>query len=325
MEKELISVIVPVYNVEAYLDECVNSILEQTYKNLEIILIDDGSTDNSGKMCDEYAARDKRIRVIHKKNGGQAEAKNRGLDICTGDFITFVDSDDYVDKEYIDYMYNLLKKYNVDISYCKWRFVFFNGKLEKEEKHLNEYVETQKMFFENLLYCRRAVGQWSYLYKREIFDNLRYREGIIFEDSDLSYKLINKCDRIAGSNNQLYFYRLRQGSTTNSEFDTKKMKLIEVSEEMCNSILSVYPDLKKAAASKMVWAVYSTLNQLYKSKNIDRSLEKEILDTGKLYENTVLKDQNAPKMNKFGIMSRRLGRRFYMLLWGTYSNIIKKS
>lgn len=324
MERELISVIVPVYNVESYFNECINSILEQTYKNLEIILIDDGSTDRSGTMCDEYASLDGRIRVIHKKNGGLSSARNAGLDICMGEYITFVDSDDYVGKKYISYMYDLMQKYNVDISSCKCRFVFFNGGFEAEEKQLSEFAESKHDFFENLLYCKRALGQPGSLFKRCLFNDIRYTEGILFEDTDIIYKLINQCEKLAISNKQLYYYRLRRDSITNSDFNLKKLGLIKVSEEMCNFITAQYPDLKKAAASKMIWALYSTLNQLYKSKNIDKNIEKNILDKSRKYEKIVLKDRKAPKMNKFGIITRKFGRRFYMLTWKLY-NILYKS
>ncbi len=323
MENELISIIVPVYNVEQYLDECVNSIIKQTYTNLEIILIDDGSTDASGKMCDEYAEKDKRIKVVHKENGGLSSARNAGLDICTGEYISFIDSDDYVDPDFIRYMYNLLKKYNVSVSGCKWRFVFFNGNLEAQEKALVENMEPQKDFYKNLLYGRRAVGQTVYLFKRDIFDNLRYSEGIIFEDSDLVYKIFAKCNNVVISNNQLYYYRLRQNSITNSIFDRKKLGLIDVSKKMCDFILSSFPELEMAAASKMVWACYSTLNQLYKSKAVEKNIEKMILDKARPYETTVLCDKEASTREKLGIIARKFGRRFYMLSWNVYMKIFK--
>ena len=323
MTEPLISVIVPVYNVEKYLAECVNSIIGQTYKNLEIILVDDGSTDTSGKICDEYAEKDDRVKVIHKENGGQASARNVALDVCKGEYITFVDSDDYVDLQYIDYMYKLLKKYNVNISGCKLRLLFFNGNFETQEKELVEKIEPQEVFFENLLYSKRAAGQCGYLHKRELFDNLRYREGIIFEDSDLVYKVFLKCDNVAISNNQLYYYRLRQGSTTNSSFDSKKLGLIDVSEKMCDFILDRFPKLEVAAASKMVWACYSTLNQLYKSKVVDKNTEKMILDKARPYEATVLFDKKASMRDKLGIIMRKFGRKFYILSWNLYMKFFK--
>ena len=323
MENELISIIVPVYNVEQYLDECVNSIIKQTYTNLEIILIDDGSTDTSGKMCDEYAGKDERIKVVHKENGGLSSARNAGLDICTGEYISFIDSDDYVEIDFIGYMYRSLQSNNVKMLGCKWRFVFLNGKIEEEEKTLIEQNESQKDFFKNLLYGKRAIGQWAYLFKKEIFNNLRFKEGVLFEDSDIMYKIVNKCDKIAISNKQLYFYRFRQGSITNSMFDERKIYLIEASDNMCKFVLDKYPDLYRAVASKMVWACYSTLNQLYKSNAIDINIEKMILDTARPYENTVLCDKDASTRDKLGIIMRKFGRKFYILSWNLYMKIFK--
>ncbi len=324
MEKDLISVIVPVYNVEQYLDECVKSLLCQTYKNLEIILIDDGSTDASGEMCDEYAAKDGRIRVVHKENGGLSSARNAGLDICRGKYITFADSDDYVDPEYVGYMYRLLKDNNVLISCCKWRLVYFNGQPEKLSGDTGAYKESQKEYFRNLLYGRRALGQWASLFHSSIFEGIRYRVGILFEDSEIVYKLIGRADYIAVGMKQLYYYRMRSDSITKNGFSPRKLTLISISEELCACVTSRYPDLNRAADSKMIWALFSTLNQLYKSETIDPTIEKEILNKAKKYELSVLTDRDAPARNKFGILIRKLGRKFYIFAWNKYMTVARK-
>ena len=151
--EDLITVIVPVFKVEKYLEKCVKSICCQTYKNLEIILVDDGSPDNCGKMCDKYAKSDKRIKVIHKENGGLSDARNAGIKMATGKYIAFVDSDDYVSNDYIEYMYKILKKENAKISICELQIVWKNTTIENNKENKVQKL-TSKQALENLLYSQ---------------------------------------------------------------------------------------------------------------------------------------------------------------------------
>ncbi len=151
--EDLITVIVPVFKVEKYLEKCVKSICCQTYKNLEIILVDDGSPDNCGKMCDKYAKSDKRIKVIHKENGGLSDARNAGIKMATGKYIAFVDSDDYVSNDYIEYMYKILKKENTKISICELQIVWKNTTIENNKENKVQKL-TSKQALENLLYSQ---------------------------------------------------------------------------------------------------------------------------------------------------------------------------
>ena len=156
MTKELISIIVPVYNVEKYLKKCVDSIVNQTYKNLEIILVDDGATDNSGKICDELVELDNRIKVYHKKNGGLSDARNYGVERATGDYIGFVDSDDYIDAEMYEKLYEAIKKENVDVAECNLKIVYpektdlFTDQkyyqICNNQEYLEEYLKIEKIF-----------------------------------------------------------------------------------------------------------------------------------------------------------------------------------
>ena len=184
---ELVSIIVPVYNVEQYLKRCIQSILRQTYVHIEIILVDDGSTDHSGKICDAYSKRDHRIRVFHKHNGGQASARNLGIRNSKGDYLAFVDSDDFVHPEYIQYMYNNLKKYKADLSYCGIRKVI-SQKISKERKE--EIIVFDNLNgLKDLFYQRHLTnGPGDKLYKRKLFDDLYFPEGHIFEDFAIAYK-----------------------------------------------------------------------------------------------------------------------------------------
>lgn len=215
----MITVIVPVYQVHQYIRECVESLMYQTYKNLEIILVDDGSTDGSEKLCDEYAEMDGRIRTIHQKNRGLSGARNAGLDNVNGEYIAFIDSDDLVKNNYIEELYNLILKYNADIAICSY---------EKSEtgifKNCNEKDKEICMSSEELLkrwhgkYKKYETVVWNKLYHRNIFNRqsstIRFPEGRKHEDVLISHLLIQNAKKIALTTGIFYLYRIREGSIT---------------------------------------------------------------------------------------------------------------
>ena len=210
----LISIIIPVYNVEPYLRQCLDSIVNQTYSNLEIILIDDGSSDGSPQICDEYASKDNRIVVIHKENGGQSEARNRGLDICKGDFISFVESEDWGECNYIEILYNELIQSRSDISIINHNHYSLDGSYNVIKKLDNKTITgirglellITKEPIQHLLMCGK-------LYKKELFNNIRFPVGKIFEEHLICYKIYYKAQRIRCCNKVLYHYLKRNDST----------------------------------------------------------------------------------------------------------------
>lgn len=198
-----ISVIIPVYNVEKYLKRCLDSVVNQTYKNLEIILIDDGSTDKSGNICDEYAAKDKRIIVIHKENGGLSDARNKGLDICTGDYISFIDSDDWIENGFYEYVVNNVK----DNDLLIFDYYITNGKFSKWIKYKNTEVELSK---EKCLIELAKTKLQSYacnkIYKLYLFDNIIFPEGRNYEDQAIMHLIVDKSTNIRYYNKAFYNY-----------------------------------------------------------------------------------------------------------------------
>ena len=238
MEKEvvtggtpLISVIVPVYKVEPYLHRCVDSILNQTYKNLEIILVDDGSPDRCGEICDEYAAKDSRIRVIHLKNSGVSVARNAGLDRCTGDYIAFVDSDDYIDPDMIQRL--LLEIGTADFCGCGFIHETPNGNVLSLTKPVETICEKGLKFLRQHYDGRNGaagialVSVWAKLYRSERFKHLRFRQGIYFEDICLMPYLLMQCTEGRFIPYAGYHYLVNGDSITNKKDDTHAKKCYE--------------------------------------------------------------------------------------------------
>ena len=268
---ELISVIVPVYNVESYVAECIESIQNQTYMNLEIILVDDGSKDMSGDICDQYAAYDERIKVIHQENGGLSAARNTGIEAANGDYISFVDSDDYIGLTLFEDMLQLLKEYDLDII----EFTAFRDKSGDiiegcNDGHLEIYSKEDAL---RLAMHDCFVAAWSKLYKRSAIGDVRFPVGRKFEDTATSYLYVANANRVGHINRCYYYYRLNPNSITQTSFDAKsRWDFVLGYEERlqyamdhqlpyvddCNSLLM------KAVLSCLTAYSYKLLNSKYK-------------------------------------------------------------
>lgn len=237
MEKEaensLVSIIVPIYKVEKELDRCVQSILKQTYKNIELILVDDGSPDQCPEMCDKYAKRDKRIVTIHKKNGGLSDARNAGLDIAQGEYVAFIDSDDWVSENFIEDLIHNLKDTEADISICGYIIIDDMEKMRsytvKKEREVLEHEDSIRELFSqkkfNCMVCTK-------LYKKELFDKIRFPKGKLFEDIAISLPLFERCERCVITNKKMYYYFQRQEGIVNSKFTKQKLDMLEFSHRM---------------------------------------------------------------------------------------------
>ncbi len=234
-KKPLISVIVPVYNVESYLKVCVDSILAQTYENLEIILVDDGSKDSSGKMCDEYAEKDARIKVVHKKNGGVSSARNKGLDVASGEYIGFVDSDDSTKPNMFEILYKNMVTSDADVSVCKAN----NCTKQAGDGTVDSSPENDIAIFnmsesiENIFIGRHFVGHvWNKLFKAELIDGIRFCEEIsVMEDTLFSISAILRAKRVCFTKKPLYNYLTRQGSVLRRGFNENLLQALAVCEK----------------------------------------------------------------------------------------------
>lgn len=289
----LISVIVPIYNVEKYLSQCVNSLINQTYKNLEIILVDDGSLDNSGKICDDFSEIDSRIIVIHKENNGLSSARNAGLKIAKGNFIGFVDSDDWLDENMYEILFKLIKDNDSDISCCK----FFKAADSEEKVPVidNEIIQS----FNNIdglnnfytdLYTQTVVA-WNKLYKRNLFDNVTYPTGKIHEDEGTTYKLFYKANKITYTNKPLYYYRTTPNSITTRKFNKKRLDILDVYDEKIKFIKSI--NNSGIYSKTLKWYLFTLINCYFEcSENMEdnekylTSIKNKISETYTEYNST---------------------------------------
>lgn len=209
---KLISVIIPVYNVKNYLERCVNSILSQSYKKLEIILVDDGSTDGSGKLCDEIAKKDLRIVVLHKNNGGLSEARNYGIERAKGEYISFVDSDDWIAPTMIEDLYNSILKYGVKLAICETTYAYecYNySPRTTGDAFLLDKLSAYKLLLKNR---RFRTNAWNKLYLADIWSKLRFPKGKKYEDVYIMHEVYDMCDNIAYVDKALYYYFQRSDS-----------------------------------------------------------------------------------------------------------------
>lgn len=231
-----ISIIVPIYNVEIYLCKCLDSIIGQTYKNIEIILINDGSTDNCLEICNKYKKRDKRIIVIDKENGGLSDARNTGIEIATGDYLMFIDSDDWIYPDMAQRLYSLVHKNNACIAQCNFIRLYDEKKVninqEKEEISIMDNKQgLESMYGQNGI---KSVVVWNKIYKKKLFDEIRFPAGKLHEDEFTTYKIFDKCEKIVDTNETMYYYRQRSDSIMNKNFSISRFDAIDAIEERIN-------------------------------------------------------------------------------------------
>lgn len=291
----LISIIVPVYNVEEYLSLCVNSVVNQTYKNLEIILVNDGSTDNSGEICNYYTKKDNRIIVINKENGGLSDARNAALDVMSGKYVFCLDSDDYIAPKTIEVLYKNMKKFNADIATTNY-IEFFDAANVKNNNVIEPKVLDTETALEALMYQKGCkTSAWGKLYKAELFDEIRYPKGKICEDLPTTYKLFARAKKVCIGVGNCYYYRQRPDSIINSDFTIERMDALSFAEDETEFISNEFPEIEQSAVCREFLEAIYILTKLYKHdgeyKNAYLRVKKSIIKN----RSTVLFDKNAPK------------------------------
>lgn len=240
----LISVVVPIYKVEKYLNKCVDSIINQTYKNLEIILVDDGSPDNCGKICDDYAKKDSRIKVVHKENGGLSDARNAGMKIVTGEYVSFIDSDDYVSLDFIETLYDISIKENNDIVECE----LYRFKEDDEIRISNTPIEIESFETKealSMLIQEKQFRQhvWNKLYKSDIALKVIFEKGKLNEDEFWTYQIFGQAKKVSKINKQMYFYLQRESSIMGNNYNLRRLDALEAKVNRQKYIEEKFPEL----------------------------------------------------------------------------------
>ena len=294
----LITIIVPVHNAKKYLRDCIESILSQTYHNLEIILIDDGSTDGSEKFVDDYAKSDKRIKVIHQKNMGLSSARNTGLKHATGKYITFVDSDDRIEPNMIENLFNALIDSQADIAICSFKEIYPNGKTKGFSHNYPKQVFTTEQALANMLQENGfMVSTTMKLFPTNYFKNTKFPTNRLHEDVGTTYKLIIKADKIVFIPNEYYIYVHHDNSIINQTFNERKFDLIELTDQMCDDIDQHYPNLKDVTNERRMRARFSVLRQI----PLNHPKTKEIVDYLKTHQEFITDNKKASKTDKLAL------------------------
>ena len=296
----LISIIIPVYNSERYLEKCVNSVLNQTYKNLEIILVDDGSTDLSPRMCDAFSVQDSRIKVIHQENQRQAAARNTGIEVASGEYIMFVDSDDYIADDMCEYLMDGALSYHADIAICGSMAVCLDGTINFSKKSdvvvemttyeaLKSYVETGSGL------C--AQTPCDKLYKIEDIGEIRLKVGKWYEDLANIYRFVANASKIVYLNEGKYYYVEHEMSTMKKAFSKHSFDTVDAYHNLDLFLRNKYPDLCYYVNCSKIGAIFYCVGEAYK-QGLSKELNREIN-----WAVNLVKDINTPLNLKQRLLS----------------------
>lgn len=256
-----ISVIVPVYKVEPYIHKCVDSILAQTFSDYELILVDDGSPDTCGNICDEYAKKDARIRVIHKENGGLSDARNAGMKIASGEYVIFIDSDDYIDADMLSYLYENLRKADADMATCGIYEVYAD-RIEKQEEE-PEFVCSGEEAFRCILRGHTIRGEiWNKLIKRSCISDLEFPKGKLYEDIFYTVDMMQRIKKVAVGTKPKYYYLHRSDSITGKAYRPKLFDIIDGYTKNYQVVKQAFPKLEEEAECLWIWSRFIVLDKM---------------------------------------------------------------
>lgn len=319
----LVSVIIPVYNVEKYLDKCIESVIAQTYKNIEIIIIEDGSPDNCSIICDKYQEKDSRIRVIHQSNQGVSAARNYALDIMNGEFVAFLDSDDYWEKDYVEYMLNNIEVYKADISICTKHTVNEEGEIISSPKNKNKIEKLSNVqVMKRMLYSKGiGVAPWGKMYKSELWKGLRFENSVLGEDLSITYKVFERASLIVNDSNPKMFYCIRKNSALNQSFNIKKMDLLDLSNNIIKYSIKCCPDIYKAAVSRTVASCFHLMLQMPEEDAYVNEKQK-CIKTIKMYRKIVLFDFEARIKTRVALGLSYISFRFVQKMFKMINDIL---
>lgn len=309
----LVSIVVPVYNTAKYLPRCLDSTIRQTYKNLEIILVDDGSTDNSPNIIKTYAKKDQRIKVTRQKNQGLSSARNTGIAHATGKYITFVDSDDEISPTMAEKLLTALQKTHSDISVCSFREVYPSGKIThfSNNRPATTYT-TEQALKAMLLEHGFMMSATMKLFPTKYFQKIQFPVGKLHEDIDTTYKLIMQATRVAFIPDELYTYHHHDDSIiATKSFDPRKLDIIALTDQMCDNIESKYPNLANVTRERRIRARFSVLRQI----PLSHPEIKQILSYLKAHQTFITKNPSSTTTDKIALRLALFSPRLFQLAY----------
>lgn len=328
MNQPLISVIVPIYKAEAYLPKCVESICRQTYENLEIILVDDGSPDRCGQMCDEFAQADSRIRVFHKENGGQSSARNLGLEKMTGEYVGFVDSDDWIEPDMYSHLYGLMTRYNGQIACCGVCKDYADGSVS----HFNplypgdneiRVLNTREALRETLQNMRVTYSTCDKLYHRDIFAGMQMTVGKIYEDMEIIPKLVERAQTVVYDPTPKYHYTMTDSSTIRGTYSLRRMAEADIAWEKAEDYKIRHPELYDEAVGRYIAVC---LDIIHKSRGVaECAARRKQLIRQMQGELSAAAVDALSKKEKIKLLALRIGVLPFDLLMGVYSMLHKRT
>ncbi|EKI7563107.1 TPA: glycosyltransferase family 2 protein, partial [Enterococcus faecalis] len=264
---KLVSVVIPVYNVEKYVEKCLDSVINQTYQNLEIIIVNDGSTDNSLSVCQKKKLSDSRIKLINKENGGLSSARNAGIECAQGEFICFIDSDDWIELDYIEVLLNGMENTNVDISVIQmikvkdFNKIAFQSESQTKWDIFERETAMRELFSSNLI----GYSANNKLYRISLFKSIRYPEGMLMEDKGTTYRLIDSSTKVAVNGSTKYHYYLRDNSILRTDFNQKNFDSFIIHEEILNFMDEHYPSISPKVKSRYVYEAIRMMMRMIES------------------------------------------------------------
>ncbi len=315
----------PIYNVERYLEECIKSILSQTYSNIEVVLVDDGSTDNCPAICDRYAAGNDRVKSVHRENGGLSAARNTGVKACDGDYVGFIDSDDYISPVFYEALYRAIKQSGVEMAAMRYGVDFFDGEepeLGRDIEDASEYdLLSEEQYQEEILYQKSWAGAVWRLYSRDLAEKIYFPEGLYYEDDETAYRFAHGCGKVPVLKaTDLYAYRQRPTSIMRGAFNPKKMEsCLEITRRMRSKMLEWYPQLSGATCSRCFAICRVVFSQIPKEdKAAQVTMWKELQE----YSATVIRDPKARKKERLAALISRMGRVPFRIFCDVYRRLL---
>ncbi len=318
-----ISVLIPVYNAGPYLGKCLDSLICQSWSDFEVIAVDDGSVDNSADICAEYVRRDGRIRWLRQSNQGVAAARNTCLGQARGEYLTFVDSDDWVEPRYLEQLWEACRRYQVPLSACNHWIEGRNGGRPCFSPGRSQELNARQAC-ENVLYHRPPdVSPWGKLYSRTLMEQIRYPEGKYYEDTFRIAEILIQAGRMAYLSQPLYHYRIHRESISRGSFQPSKLQFIEAVEHMTETMKDQFPNLEKGVIRRRVHAALSVRRYLVDCPPTERAYREELEKEVRRWAGRVLGDAQAPLRDKIGVCSVLAGPRAYDFFWRCYKRYLR--